>query len=71
MIYCYNIHMSNDKQQSSRGGIREGAGRRVGSGKFREPTSVVRIPASQEPVIKDFLAAYQKKRLNTNLDSVT
>lgn len=63
--------MDNNKQKSNRGGIREGAGRRVGSGKFREPTSVVRIPASQEPVIKDFLAAYQKKRFNTDLDAVT
>jgi DNA polymerase V len=63
--------MSNDKQHSIRGGLREGAGRKVGSGKFREPTSVVRIPTSQQPVIKDFLAAYQKKRLNTDLDAVT
>lgn len=49
---------------------RSGAGRRVGTGKFREPTSVVRIPASQEPVIKDFLAAYQRKRLTTDLDTI-
>lgn len=62
--------MNQDKQQSTRGGSREGAWRRVGSGKFREPTSVVRIPASQEPVIKDFLAAYQKKRLSMGLDVV-
>jgi len=63
--------MSKDKQHSSHGGLREGAGRRVGSGKFREPTNVVRIPTSQEPVIKDFLAAYQKKRLNSDLDAVS
>lgn len=63
--------MEKDKSQSTRGGLREGAGRRPGSGKFREPTSVVRIPASQESVIKDFLAAYQKKRLNSDLDAVT
>lgn len=63
--------MNTDKQNSTRGGSREGAGRRVGTGKFREPTSVVRIPTSQEPVIKDFLAAYQKKRLNTDLDAVS
>jgi DNA polymerase V len=63
--------MNEDKQHSVRGGLREGAGRKVGSGKFREPTSVVRIPTSQQPVIKDFLAAYQKKRLNTDLDAVT
>lgn len=63
--------MNNEKINTSHGGSREGAGRRVGSGKFREPTNVVRIPASQEPVIKDFLAAYQKKRLNADLDAVT
>lgn len=62
--------MSQEKQHLIRGGLRKGAGRKVGSGKFREPTSVVRIPASQEPVIKDFLSAYQKKRLNTDLDAV-
>lgn len=63
--------MQNDKPQTLRGGLREGAGRKVGSGKFGEPTSVVRIPASQEPVIKDFLAAYQKKRMSADLDAVT
>lgn len=63
--------MNNDIKIPARGGFRPGAGRRIGTGKFREPTSVVRIPTSQEPVIKDFLAAYQKKRLNTDLDAVS
>lgn len=63
--------MSNNIKTSVRGGFRSGAGRRIGTGKFREPTSVVRIPTSQEPVIKDFLAAYQKRRLNTDLDAVS
>lgn len=49
---------------------RPGAGRKIGTGKFREPTSVVRIPASQEPVIKDFLAAYQRKKTVADLDAV-
>lgn len=48
-----------------------GGGRKVGTGKFSEPTSVVRIPASQAPVIKDFLAAYQRKRLSADLDAIT
>ncbi len=55
---------------NTRGGTRIGAGRKTGTGKFREPTSVVRIPSSQEPVIKDFLVAYQRKRLQTDLDAV-
>jgi DNA polymerase V len=63
--------MDKNNLETKRGGIRDGAGRRIGSGKFREPTSVVRIPTSQESVIKDFLAAYQKKRLNTDLDAVS
>lgn len=48
-----------------------GAGRKVGTGKFGEPTSVLRIPNSQAPVIKDFLAAYQRKLLSGQLDAVT
>lgn len=48
-----------------------GAGRKIGTGKFCEPTSVVRIPASQTPVIKDFLAAYQRKKLAADLDAIT
>jgi DNA polymerase V len=63
--------MDKNNLENKRGGPRKCAGRRVGSGKFREPTSVVRIPTSQEPVIKDFLAAYQKKRLNTDMDAVS
>ena len=64
----------NDKLQNrdtKRGGIREGAGRKVGTGKFGERTSVIRIPSSQEPVIKDFLAAYQKKKISESMDAIT
>lgn len=56
---------------NKRGGAREGAGRKAGTGKFREPTSVLRIPESQEPVIKDFLASYQCKKLSNSLVPVT
>ncbi|MFM9913101.1 MAG: LexA family protein [Methylophilaceae bacterium] len=41
---------------------RPGAGRKVGTGKFGENTTVIRIPSSQEPVIKDFLEAYRRKQ---------
>ncbi len=47
-----------------------GAGRKSGSGKFGEATSVIRIPSSQTAVVKDFLAAYQRKKSNNNLDVV-
>lgn len=52
------------------GGKRLDAGRKFGTGKFGEDTSVIRIPASQAPVIKDFLAAYQRKKLSADLDTV-
>jgi DNA polymerase V len=48
-----------------------GQGRKVGTGKFKEPTTIVRIPETQVHVIKDFLAAYQRKKLVENLDVVT
>lgn len=47
-----------------------GAGRKVGTGKFGEPTSVLRVPTSQTAVIKDFLSAYQHKRLSHDVDAV-
>ena len=57
--------------QNNYGGKRQDAGRKTGTGKFNEPTSVVRLPASQLPVVKDFLAAYQRKKLLDNLDVVS
>ncbi|MEQ1599146.1 MAG: translesion error-prone DNA polymerase V autoproteolytic subunit [Methylotenera sp.] len=55
---------------SKRGGKRTDAGRKSGTGKFGESTIAIRIPSSQEPVIKDVLAAYQRKRLATTLDAI-
>lgn len=57
--------------KSKLGGRRKGAGRKVGTGKFKEPTTVVRIPESQAPMIHDFLTAYQRKKLSDNLDAVS
>ena len=55
--------MNDDtKTQAPRGGKRPNAGRKAGTGKFGEPTAVLRVPASQKPVIIDFLAAYQRKQ---------
>jgi DNA polymerase V len=59
-----------DNIENKRGGLREGAGRKTGTGKFREATTVVRVPASQTPVIKDFLKAYQRKQLKSDLDVI-
>ena len=57
-------------QVNLRGGKRESAGRKLGTGKFREATTVLRMPSSQLPVVKDFLAAYQRKKLSADLDVV-
>ena len=48
--------------KAKRGGYREGSGRKTGTGKFQEPTKVIRVPTSQEPVIADFLKAYARKQ---------
>ncbi|QRN40996.1 MAG: hypothetical protein GKC53_02355 [Neisseriaceae bacterium] len=41
--------------QTGRGGKRTGAGRKKGTGIFKEPTVVKRVPLSAIPVIDDFL----------------
>lgn len=56
--------------QKNYGGKRPDAGRKFGTGKFGEETAVIRIPASQAPVIQDFLAAYKLKKLSADLDTV-
>lgn len=53
------------------GGKRNGAGRKAGTGKFGEDTTVIRIPSSQKPVISDFLKAYQRKKSLAGLDAIT
>ena len=60
-----NIHIPKKS-----GGKRAGSGRKVNTGKFRETTSVIRIPTSLQFKVKDFLAAYQRKKLIVDLDAV-
>lgn len=61
-------------EHNNHGGKRAGAGRKTGTGTYREETSVMRVPNSQKPVISDFLEAYAKKQrlaeLKDNLDSI-
>lgn len=61
---------NHETQNGMRGGLRAGAGRKTGTGKFGEPTTVMRVPASQSAKIKDFLSAYQQKRLKADIDTV-
>lgn len=56
----------NKNSNKQAGGKREGAGRKSGSGTYKEPTTVIRIPSSQKPVISDFLNAYAKKQQTDN-----
>ena len=54
---------------------RPSRGRRVGSGKFKEPTKVMRIPESQQGTVQDLLEAYLRKQaqglFKLNLDAVS
>lgn len=52
------------------GGKREGAGRKPGTGLYKEPTTVMRVPSSQKVVIRDFLSAYAKKQAAQGLDGI-
>ncbi|HQT27219.1 MAG TPA: translesion error-prone DNA polymerase V autoproteolytic subunit [Burkholderiales bacterium] len=51
----------NDETKSRRGGYRPGAGRKTGTGAYKEPTKPIRVPESQVAVILDYLSAYRKK----------
>lgn len=46
---------SSNEQEVKRGGKREGAGRKKGSGLFNESTKVIRVPESKVALIKDWL----------------
>lgn len=63
----------NDEDKKSRSRS-PGAGRKSGTGPFREDTSVIRVPNSQKTVISNFLDAYAKRQrlaeLKSNLDTV-
>lgn len=64
----------NNESQKSKGGKRPGAGRKPGSTTRLEETVVIRIPASQKPMVSNLMEAYAaKQRLNQlkeNLDAV-
>lgn len=47
------------KNQPSRGGKREGAGRPQGTGKYGEPTKAVRVPSSLVAPLQEFLGHYK------------
>lgn len=59
-----------DEKTKKAGGKREGAGRKPGTGLYKEPTSVMRVPSSQKAVISDFLKAYAKKQMADSLEGI-
>lgn len=60
--------MQIESKKSNRGGIRQGAGRPVGSGKYKEPTELVSVPISVKSNIVNFLEAFQNSKLADTLD---
>jgi DNA polymerase V len=42
---------------STHGGFRPGSGRKVGSGRFAEPTQVIRLPQSMVPAVRAWLTS--------------
>jgi DNA polymerase V len=58
-----------ETNKSNWGGKRLGTGRKPWS-PFKENTKAIRIPESQEPVIRDFLEAFKRKQLLEQLDNV-
>lgn len=53
---------SSGKQTTGAGGKRAGAGRKPGTGKYGETTTVLRVPISASQTIKDFVSALEAKR---------
>lgn len=61
--------MKQDK--TNHGGRRMNAGRKSGSGRYGEPTTVMRVPHSQKAAVVDFIAHYQQQKSDgIDLDSV-
>jgi len=65
----------DQESKKTKGGKRPGAGRKPGSTTRLEKTVVIRIPASQKPVVSQWVEAYAKQekslQLKENLDTVT
>ena len=53
-----------------RGGRRANAGRKPGSNAYGEPTVPLRVPSSQAPVIRDFLAQLRQHRERYGFDHI-
>ncbi|WP_029408261.1 LexA family transcriptional regulator [Thiomicrorhabdus sp. Milos-T2] len=61
---------NNGISDVSRGGVRQGAGRKKGSGKFGEPTKVMRIPQSKVSAIQAWLNLQNSQSLQSAQDII-
>lgn len=59
------MEQDNSKLLKQRGGIRPGAGRKVGSSPYGETTKLMRIPESIVGTVSDILAACKAQHLET------
>lgn len=65
----YNNQMNDETNKPKRGGKRVGAGRKPWSA-FKESTIPIRVPVSQEPIIRDFVEAFKRKKQNEEASNV-
>lgn len=59
-----------ETKNTNRGGKREGSGRKSWS-PFKESTVALRVPVSQQPVIRDFLEAFKRKKQLESISNVS
>lgn len=62
--------MADQDPNPKHGGKRPGAGRKPGSGKYGESTTVIRVPQSEVGNVRDFLGVLEQKRLREGQDNV-
>ncbi len=62
--------MTDQDGTPKHGGKRSGAGRKPGSGKYGETTTVIRVPQSEVGNVRDLLGVLEKKRLREGQDNV-
>ncbi len=62
--------MADRDGDNKHGGKRTGAGRKPGSGKYGEATTVIRVPRSEVGNVRDFLGALEQKRLREGRGNV-
>lgn len=62
--------MTDQDGDIKHGGKRPGAGRKPGSGKYGESTTVIRVPESEVGNVRDFLGALEQRRMREGQDNV-